>query len=441
MNNFLDFNVTRNFPNNLDNLFNDDFVVDDLLFVSWHFDKFIHNFFHDFLNFDIDILFNFNFDDSVLDHGNLNNSFHLFYFLFNNNFWDDSFHNLRNFYNFFDNSGHNDNFLNYFLYFNNLWHFNHFLDNFFDWNSYFLDSINISDNLYNLFLDIFDRFGDINVMIDDSLDLNSFRLFDDNRVSKVDLFDDCIFDFLDHWLLDNLLNSHDSFMDDWNLYYSLDLFWHFFDHLHNDLHLSNHLFNNLLNSYFLHNSLHFSNLLDNALHDHHFLYYLWYFHDPFDSLDDRNWLFNDSVNYFISNFNMVIDLLSCNHLFLWNYHFDYLFYFNHLWYLNNSLYNFLNDDRDLLDNLNNSLGGYDFLDNDFKGFNFGFNVIDNFLDFHDLFNLNLSFDNSFHNFYFWNLSYHLNYSLYNVWYLDNSLNYSFDRNYFFNNVWNNCWNL
>ena len=66
---------------------------------------------------------------------------------------------------------------------NNLWYFNHFLDNFFNWYFNFFYSINISNNLDNLFFDIFDWFWYINIVVYNFLNLNNFRLFNNDWIS------------------------------------------------------------------------------------------------------------------------------------------------------------------------------------------------------------------------------------------------------------------
>lgn len=361
MNYLFDFDISRNLFNYLNNFFYKYFFINDLFFISRHFNELINNSFHNFLYLNINILLNFNLNYFFLNHWNLNYFLNLFNFLFNNYFRYNSFNNLWNLDYFFNNSWHNDDFFNYFLYLNNFWNFNHFLDYFFDWNSNFFNSINIPNNLDNLFFNIFDGFRYINIMINNSLNLNGFRLFNNYGVSKIYLFDDSILDFLDNGLLYDLLNANNSFMDDGDLYYSFNFSWYLSNDLDRNLNLPNYLFNNLLNSYFLNNSFNLFNLLNYAFYYHDFLYYLWHFNNSFNCLNDRYRLFNYSINYLVSNFNMIVNLLCCYNLFLWHNYFHDFLYLDDFWYFNNSVNNLLYNIRNLFNNFNDSFCWNNFL--------------------------------------------------------------------------------
>ena len=132
-------------------------------------------------------------------------------------------------------------------------------------------------------------------------------------------------DFFDYFLGFN----HDSISDDLDFFYSL---------LNNDFLSDNFDFKRLSHSI---GCLHdfFDNLrnFDNFLH----------------SLNDRNRFFDDSLNYFMSSFDMVFDFLSISILDLRNYFLDYFFHFNDLRYLNNLLNDLLHYDWNLDDFLNN----------------------------------------------------------------------------------------
>lgn len=227
MNNFLNFNVTRNFLNNFNNFLDDNLIVDDLLFVFWNFYKLVNDSLNNFFNFNVYVLWNLYFDNFVLNHWDLNNSFDFLYFLFNNDLRNDSLNNLRNFYYFLNDSWYNNNFFYNPFYFNDLRNFNHLFDNFLDWNFDFFNSVNIFDDLNYFLFDVFNWLWNINIMIDDSFNFNCLGLFNNDWISQVNFFYNSIFYSLNNWFFDYLLHCDKSFMNYWNFYYSFNFSWDF----------------------------------------------------------------------------------------------------------------------------------------------------------------------------------------------------------------------
>lgn len=105
-------------------------------------------------------------------------------------------------------------------------------------------------------------------------------------------------------------------MDNWDLHNSFNLLRYLSNHFNGHFDLFNDFFNSVLNDYFLNNSFHFNNFLHYPFNSDNFFNDLGYFNYSFNCLDNWNRFLDDSVNGFISNLYMVIDLLGNNHLLL-----------------------------------------------------------------------------------------------------------------------------
>lgn len=158
-------------------------LSDDFLLGVCNCDQFINNTIDWLFNLNVHIFYNFYFNNLLLNDWNLNHSFNIS----NDNFLDFLFDNLlydlRYLDNFFNHSWNDHNFLNNFFNLNNFWHFNHLLNDFVNLNSHFLDSVYVSWNFNNFFLNILYRLRYLHIMIDNFLNFNKFRLSDDHWVS------------------------------------------------------------------------------------------------------------------------------------------------------------------------------------------------------------------------------------------------------------------
>ena len=164
----------------------------------------------------------------------MNDFFNLFYSFFNNNLWKNSLNNLRNFNDLLNNTRNNNYLLNNFLHLNYFWHFNHFLNNLLHWNFNLFNPIHMSQHLNYFFLDVFDGFRNLNVMINNFFYLNNLRLSHYYRISYLNNNRNLPFDHLNNRLFNNLLNPYKSLMNNWNLHNSFHLFWnlsHSFNYL------------------------------------------------------------------------------------------------------------------------------------------------------------------------------------------------------------------
>lgn len=229
-------NLPYNFDNSLtldilsDYLFNS--VVDNNQLIDYSIDR--------LLNFEIYILDNFYFGYFLLDDWNLNNSFDLFNDYFLDLFYDDFLYNLRNLNNFLDDSRNNHYFfynpfdLDYFR------HFNHFLYDLINLNPNLFDPIDVSGNLNDFLFNVSDWFGDFNVMVDDSLNLNQLGFVNYHWIPEIHLFHDHCLYSLHNRFFNNYLYFLNDLMNDWNFNNLLNLVRHFLNDLNN---LFNHNFN------------------------------------------------------------------------------------------------------------------------------------------------------------------------------------------------------
>ena len=210
--------------------------------------------------------------------------------------------------------------------------------------------------------------------------------------------------------------------------------WDFFDYLNCSY---SFLYNN-----FLYNNLDLSNFCDDMLNFYYFFNNLWDLYDSFDSLDNRNWFFNDSFYDFMSHFNVILNFSGWPVLNLWD---DFLFNFdnfNNLRNMNNFLYNFLYDNW----HLDNPL--YYFFEwwndnflNNLNLFNYFLNMVHNSFHLNNFFYLYDFFDYSFNLDNFWNLSYYLNDSFNDLRDFNDSFHNLLNWNNLLDNVCNDWRNL
>jgi len=272
--------------------------------------------------------------DNLLNLDNLRNSYD-----FLNNFLYD----LRHFYNLFNDSRNDNNFLYDFLYFNHLRDLDKFLYDLFNNSGYSFHSLDNFLNRNNSILNDSDNLWLSNKMIN-----NLFDFFHSVLVKNLWLFDLNLLmnDFLNNlnnWLFNNLsLNFYDfmnqrhlnNFLND--LFYCsvfnnwlLDYFLDFFDSISINGFLDNDfdlywLFNDIMN-------------LDNLLND------LGNFNNLLNSLNNWDNLLYYSVNWLISNFNMVSNIRSWNILNSLDDLLNNLLNLNNFWHFNPHLNNLLND--------------------------------------------------------------------------------------------------
>jgi hypothetical protein len=83
----------------------------------------------------------------------------------------------------------------------------------------------MSQHLNYFLLDVFDGLRNLDIMIDNFLYLNDFGLSHNYRISNLNNYRNLPFYHLDHWFFNNLLNPHQSLVDNWYLHNSFHLFW------------------------------------------------------------------------------------------------------------------------------------------------------------------------------------------------------------------------
>jgi hypothetical protein len=148
-----------------------------------------------------------------------------------------------------------------------------------------------------------------------------------------------------------------------NLNYFLYFFWHFSDNFYWNLNLFYYLYDFLLYYYFFLYSFNFFYLLNYFLYSHNFFDNLWDLDNSLYCLIDDDWFLHDSINYLITNLNMIVNLL-CSYYFDLRYNFFYNFLnFDYFWNLYFLLDNFLYNNWNLSDYLSYFLGGNYFFNN------------------------------------------------------------------------------
>ncbi len=212
----------------------------------------------------------------------------------------------------------------------------------------------------------------------------------------------------------------------------------------NDRSVSNNLdfFDSVLNNYLFSHDWYFIWLSNNSVCLDNLLYDLWNLDNFLYSLDDWNWLLDNSINNLMFCFNVILNYLYNLWVFYWDSNLNDSLYFNNLRYLNNLLDNLLDDNWNL-DYFFNNLGlliNKDFLNNWYFSYLY-LNIVLNFFNFDYLFYLNNFFYNLLYCNNLWHLFDDFNYSFNNL----RNLNYSLDNflnwNNLFNNICYNNWHL
>jgi hypothetical protein len=371
----------------------------------------------------------------------LYDSFNFHNLLLNDNLWNNSFHNLRNFNHFLDHSGNDNDFLNDFLNFHDLGNFNHLLNNLFHRHFDFLNSVNVLDHLDDFLFNILDGLRNVNVVVHNSLHFDGLGFFDDDWVSQVDFLNDGVLESLDNWLLNDLLDCDESLVDDGNFNNLFNFPDYFSDDFDWDLDFLDDLLDSVLDNNFLNNPLHLFDLLNDSLNSDYFLDDLWNFNYSLNCLNDWDWSFDDSIYNIISNFDMVFYLFSVSVLNLRHYLFNNLLHFDDFGDLYHSINNLLHDHRDLSDYFNHSLSWNHFLHENLHLLNLSFDVVDNSFHLNNSFYLDWSLLDSVNDLDFWNFLHDFHNSLNNLRNLHNFLHNPFNWNHFLNDVWDNGWDL
>ena len=109
---------------------------------------------------------------------------------------------------------------------------------------------------------------------------------------------------------------------------------------------------------------------------------MWHFYDPFDRLDDRDGLLDNSLDHHMLNLNVVDYFPGVSVLDLGDYLFNDLLYFDDLWNFYPSLDNFLNEDGYFLDDLYDLFDLDDDLSDDFDLSDLNLDVVDHSFDLH-----------------------------------------------------------
>ena len=381
----------------------------------------------------------------------MNSLLNFFDSFLNNKFRNNSLDDLWNLDNFLNNTRNNHNFLNYFLDFHNFRYFDHFFDNLFNRDFDFFDSINMSENFNNLFLDIFDRLRNLDVVVDNFLNFNYFWLSHDDGISDLNNNWDLSLNYLNTRLLDYFLNFYYSFMNNWHFnnpfYLVRDLFVNFDN-------FSNYFFyflDSVYWNYLFHNNLYRVRSINCVCDGNYLLYDLGNFNNPLFSLNNHNWLFNNSIHDDVSNFNMVFNLFSCNHV-------DFLYYllnnflnFHNLWNSYNLLDDFLYVNWNLDYFLDYFFNWYYLLLVDNNLFYLSFYMVDHLPHHYRLLNFNYFFNNSINSMHFGHFSNHFDNSILDSRYFDCFLNNFFNSyhlllasindNWNFDWYWNSLFNL
>jgi hypothetical protein len=302
----------------------------------------------------------------------------------------------------------------------------------------------MSDNFNYFLFNIFDWSWHLNIMIDNLFDFDCSNFFNNDGISNFhDNWNSSFYD-LNYGFLNNFRHLYNSFMNNWHLNNSIDFLVNLFDNCNDSIDYFLHLFDSILNDNFFLNNNDFIRLSNSVGYCHNLLHDLWNLHDSFLNLNNRDWLVNDSVDDYVSNFNMIFNFFCISILDLWHNDFFYpldfdnlgnLYYFFHYFFHNNL-------------NFNNSVDYFFSRDNLLSSFLYLFyfirNVIDNLLyrnntiNFHYFLNEFLDLNNP------WDLFCYFDNSLNNSWDFDNSINDFLDLNNFFDDIidydWNFYWN-
>ena len=250
--------IDKYFLRNLYSLFNNSLIFllnyIDSFNNLFNLDNFLNRFFNDLRLSNIGVNWNFYFLDSVLIEWYLYHFLNLDYLSIFNNSVNNFLNDLRNFHNFLDNSRDNNYFFDNLLDLNDFGNFHHLFNDFVNIYSHLFYPFNSFRNLNNFFN------KNLNWII--NIDINSCRLFYFNDFRNFnnfgyDFFDfnySWIFDFFNDNLCDNLRNSYNFFLNNWNLNFSINNFLDLFYHFNRVINYSLYLFDSILKyDFFLYN--------------------------------------------------------------------------------------------------------------------------------------------------------------------------------------------
>lgn len=149
---------------------------------------------------------------------------------------------------------------------------------------------------------------------------------------------------------------------------------------------------------------------------------------PFFSLDYYYWLLDYSVHYYVSYFDVVLDLFSCYDFDFFHDFLNYLLNLYDFWYSHYFLDDLLHVHWDLYNFFNYFFHRDNLLLVDDHFFNFSLDMVHDFSDSHWLFNFHDLLDDSVNCMHFRNLSDHLDYPVLDSWnfnsFLDDLLNWN-----------------
>ncbi len=279
-------------------------------------------------------------------------------------------------------------------------------------------------------------------MVDNLLNLNNLWLHDNLRISQVNFLNYSDFWSLDDGFLHNLSHTYNTLLEEWNLHNSLNLLDNFTSLDHWTISDNFNLSNLFLHDNLLPDNWHFIRLPDNSISLHNSLDNLWHFDKFLNSLDDWNWLLDYSVHNLVSDFNMVLDLFSVSVLDLRHDLLDDFLNLDHLWDLDDFLNDFLHNDwnlNDFLDNLGLRVDDDLFDDLDFSDLDL--HMVDDLLNLDHSLNLYNLLDNFFHCHYFRHLLNDFNNSLNNLWHFNNPFHNFLNGHNFLHNISNNNWHF
>jgi hypothetical protein len=112
--------------------------------------------------------------------------------------------------------------------------------------------------------------------------------------------------------------------------------------------------------------LNFEGSFDNIGYLNNLLNNLRNFNNSLFSLNNHNWLLDDSINWYISNFNMVFNLFSCDNFSFFFDSSNVFLNFNDLWDSNNLLDDFFNNNWHLDNLFDDLLNCNDLFSNNFN---------------------------------------------------------------------------
>lgn len=337
--------------------------------------------------------------DPFLDDWDLNDFLYLFDPFFDHDLRYDSLNDLDHFNDLLNYSRHHyDPFYDFFnLY--NLRHFDHLLDDLLNRHLDFLNPVDMPQNFHDFLLDVFDRLGDFDVVIDYFFDLHDLDLSDDDGLSDLDDDWHLSFDGLNHWFFDNFLHPDDALMDDWHLNDPFYLLRHFSNNLNDPFYDLLDLFDDLPLNNLLSDDLDLNGHLNSVGHLNDLFDDLRHLDDPFFPLDDDHRFLYNPIDDDMSDFNMIFYFFGSHDLdFLHDLLYDSL-HLNDLRHSNDLLHDFLDKDRHLDQPLYDLLNMNDLLLDDLDLTDLNGHMVDNLSNWNHLLHLNDLFYVFFHYLY------------------------------------------